>query len=496
MEASTDAGAKKPHFVLLTSPGIGHLIPVLELGKRLVTHHNSAVTVFIVTSHSSQAETQLTTEAAAAVGAPAGGNFFNVVKLPPPELSNVLDPAAAVVTRLCVLMRELIPTVRSAVQSLAVRPRALVVDLFGTECFVVAEELGIRKYLLGTSNAWFTALTIQTPVLDGEVEGEYVDQKEPLKIPGCRSVRPDEVVDPMLDRKDQVYIEYRRMGVEFRKADGILINTWEDLEPATLAALRNDDFFGRMVIQGDILAIGPLVRRPTCRPSDATSRELLSWLDKQPNESVVYVCFGSGGNLSTSQQIELAHGLEHSQQRFVWVVRQPTGVKDSAFFSSGKSEEDIDGIHHDLDNRYGLPEGFVERTRHVGLVVPEWSPQSEVLSHAAVGGFVCHGGWNSTLESIRSGVAMMMWPLYAEQRMNATLVAEELQLASRTETMPWRGVVGRDEVKGMIREVMVGEKGEGIRERVKAAQRSGEKALEEGVGSSYKALEMVVKKPC
>ncbi|CAI0420173.1 unnamed protein product, partial [Linum tenue] len=267
---------------------------------------------------------------------------------------------------------------------------------------------------------------------------------------------------------------------------GILINTWEDLEPTTLASLRNDDFFGRRVIQGDILAIGPLVRRPT-KPSDATSRELFSWLDKQPNESVVYVCFGSGGNLSTFQQIELAHGLEHSQQRFVWVVRQPTGVKDSAFFSSGKSEDDIDGIHHD---------GFLERTRHVGLVVPEWAPQSEVLNHAAVGGFVCHGGWNSTLESIRSGVAMMMWPLYAEQRMNATMVAEELQLASRTETMPWRVVVGRDEVKGMIREVMVGEKGEGIRERVKAAQRSGEKALEEGVGSSYKALEMVVKKSC
>ncbi|CAI0420177.1 unnamed protein product [Linum tenue] len=494
-KASPGAGAKKPHFVLLSSPGIGHLIPVLELGKRLVTHHNAAVTVFVVASRSSQAETELTTEAAAAAGgAPGSGNFFNVVRLPPPDLSNVLDPAAAMVTRLCVVMRELIPAIRAAVQSLAVRPTGLVVDLFGTECFVVAEELGIAKYVLGTSNAWFTALTIQLPVLDGEVEGEYVDQKEPLEIPGCRSVRPDEVVDPMLDRKDQVYIEYRRMGVEFRKADGILINTWEDLEPTTLAALRNDDFFGRKVIQGDILAIGPLVRCPT-RPSNPTSQDLFSWLDKQPNESVVYVCFGSGGNLSPEQQIELAHGLERSQQRFLWVVRRPTGVKDSAFFSSGKSEEDTKGIHHDLDSRYGLPVGFVERTRHVGLVVPEWSPQSEVLSHVAVGAFVCHGGWNSTLESVRSGVAMMMWPLYSEQRMNATLVAEELQLASRTETMPWRGVVGRDEVEGMIREVMVGEKGKGVRERVKAAQRSGEKALKEG-GSSYKALEMVVKKSC
>ncbi|KAK3224053.1 hypothetical protein Dsin_011078 [Dipteronia sinensis] len=38
----------KPHVALLASPGMGHVIPVLELAKRLTNHHNLHVTVFVV----------------------------------------------------------------------------------------------------------------------------------------------------------------------------------------------------------------------------------------------------------------------------------------------------------------------------------------------------------------------------------------------------------------------------------------------------------------
>ncbi|RVW73941.1 UDP-glycosyltransferase 72E1 [Vitis vinifera] len=45
----------KPHAALLASPGMGHLIPVLELGKRLITHHGFQVTVFVVATEVSPA---------------------------------------------------------------------------------------------------------------------------------------------------------------------------------------------------------------------------------------------------------------------------------------------------------------------------------------------------------------------------------------------------------------------------------------------------------
>nr|AFJ52925.1 UDP-glycosyltransferase 1 [Linum usitatissimum] len=497
METSTvdvNHHPQPPHIVLLASPGTGHLIPVLELGIRLVTHHNATVTVFVVaTDHSSPAEAHLILDATARAHYSSKNNTFNVVKLPPPDISNLTGPETAVVTHICMLMRETRPTLRSAMRSLEVPPAALVVDLFGTESFAIADEMEIGKYLLVTSNAWFTALALHTPALDREVDGQYVDQTEPLTIPGCRSIRPDEVVDPMLDRNDMQYVEYKRTGAEFAKADGILINTWEDLEPSTLAALRNDKFFGRSIIKGDVLSIGPLVRPSNNQRGPTEDDELFSWLDKQPKQSVIYVSFGSVGTLSTHQLNELAYGLELSKQRFVWVVRRPTDSNDSA----GGSGEIPGRLNY-------LPGGFLERTRYVGMVVPNWAPQAEVLSHPSVGWFLSHCGWNSTLESVTNGVPMVAWPMYAEQRMNSTLLAEELKVAARTKTLPWRGVVGRDEIAELVKKVMVGEEGVLIREKVNEVKWSGEKvnevkcsgekALKEGSGSSFRALASVVDK--
>ena len=44
--------------------------------------------------------------------------------------------------------------------------------------------------------------------------------------------------------------------------------------------------------------------------------DCLRWLDNQPRESVLFVCFGSGGTLSYDQMTELAIGLELSGQKF------------------------------------------------------------------------------------------------------------------------------------------------------------------------------------
>ena len=48
------------------------------------------------------------------------------------------------------------------------------------------------------------------------MKGEYVHQKEPLRIPGCASVRVEDLFDPLLDRTNQQYDEYMCAGIRLR----------------------------------------------------------------------------------------------------------------------------------------------------------------------------------------------------------------------------------------------------------------------------------------
>nr|GEV69852.1 hypothetical protein [Tanacetum cinerariifolium] len=52
-----------------------------------------------------------------------------------------------------------------------------------------------------------------------------------------------------------------------------------------------------------------------------------------------------------------------------------------------------------------LPPEFLAETSDRGLLA-SWCPQEQVPSHPSIGGFLTHSGWNSTIESISSGIAM------------------------------------------------------------------------------------------
>ena len=323
------------------------------------------------------------------------------------------------------------------------------------------------KYVFVTT-ALPLALAVYINILDKEVEGEYVDQKEPLRLPGCMPVRPDDVVDLLMNRTKHEYHVFLQAGLEISRSDGLMVNMWEDLDTKTLKAMREEECYGSL----PVYAVGPLFRPVE---QSGLKSELLDWLDEQPVESVIYVSFGVTGKLSAQQITELAWGLEHSQQRFVLVLR------------SNNKDKGINLLDY-------LPDGFLERTHNLGLVVTaDWVPQSAILGHGSVGGFLSHFGWNSVVESIISGVPMIAWPLYAEHKMNAALLAEELRVAVRPKIAPTKGVVGREEIEMMIRKVMEDhEEGKAMRARIQELKNSGEKAWAKG-GSSFNALSQIAK---
>ncbi|KAK9948675.1 hypothetical protein M0R45_004240 [Rubus argutus] len=460
-----DEMSSKPFVLLVPSPGMGHLIPFLELANCLVAHHNFQATVVVVSSNTSPAQSQ-------AIQSATTPKLFDIIELPPLDTtSSQVNAAGSVFTQLPAIMLEARSSLRSAISAMKLKPAAMIVDLFGISVLPVADEFQMLKYVR-VSCAWPLALLLYAPILDKEVEGEYLDQKEPLKIPGCKPVRPEDVVKPMMNRKDPEYESFIRIGSEIGvMSDGILVNTWEDLEPTSLKAMREDPEW-KQILKVPVYTFGPMIR-----PGGSSSPrgEVLGWLDMQPNASVIYISFGSGGVLSADQITEMAWGLEFSSQRFIWVVHPPS--KD------GDKGNDISAY---------LPQGFMARTHDKGLVVTTWAPQMEILAHSSVGGFLSHCGWNSSLESIMNGVPMITWPLYAEQKMVATMLVEELKVAIRSKVLPAKRVVGREEIEMMVRMIVEEKEGDEMRGRAKELKKSGETALSEG-GSSFNTLSELAK---
>lgn len=282
---------------------------------------------------------------------------------------------------------------------------------------------------------------------------------------------------PMLDRSSGEYDCFIDFFTHMPKSDGIIVNTFESLEPKAVKAISD----GLCVPNGStppVFCIGPLIASDKGRGSGGNTEECLTWLDSQPSRSVVFLCFGSLGLFTAEQLKEIAIGLERSGQRFLWVVRAPPT----------KTEVLLAGQDPDLDSL--LPGGFLDRTKERGLVVKSWAPQVAVLKHDSVGGFVTHCGWNSVLEAVCAGVSMVAWPLYAEQRLNRVLLVEEMKLAlwmNESED----GFVTADEVEKRVSEIMDSEKGKAVRDRVKAASEGAREAMSEG-GSSRVALAKLV----
>ncbi|GFS40044.1 UDP-glycosyltransferase 73B4 [Actinidia rufa] len=90
----------------------------------------------------------------------------------------------------------------------------------------------------------------------------------------------------------------------------------------------------------------------------------------------------------------------------------------------------------------GPPIGLDPTERERGLIIQGWAPQVLILDHEAIGGFVTHCGWNSTLEGVSAGVPMVTWPVFAEQFYNEKLVTEVLRVGVSVGVLQWKRTGG------------------------------------------------------
>ena len=252
-----------------------------------------------------------------------------------------------------------------------------------------------------------------------------------------------------------------------RRASAIILNTFDAFEHDVLNALSS--------ILPPVFSIGPLnLLLNSITDKDLKSigsnlwkeePECIEWLDSKDPNSVVYVNFGSITVMTNEQLIEFAWGLANSKKTFLWVIRPDLVAGDKAV----------------------LPPEFVTETRNRGLL-SSWCPQEQVLAHPAIGGFLTHNGWNSTLESVCGGVPMICWPFFAEQQTNCRFCVKEWEIGMEIE-----GDVKRDGVETLVRELMDGPKGKEMKKKALEWKKLAGSSACDPHGSSFLNLDKLVR---
>ncbi|XP_017217431.1 UDP-glycosyltransferase 83A1-like [Daucus carota subsp. sativus] len=249
-------------------------------------------------------------------------------------------------------------------------------------------------------------------------------------------------------------------AVKFAAENGtiVLCNTWYELDSSSCSMIPN------------ILPIGPLAAIRTLRPSGGTflsqDSTCLSWLDKQPSNSVIYIAFGSTAVFSQKQFDELALGLELSGHSFLWVVR-PNIV-------SGSSHE-------------YYPDNFLERIASRGMIV-KWAPQEKVLAHPSISCFFSHCGWNSTMEGVSNGVPFLCWPYLWDQFDNKKYICEMWKVGLALDCDE-DGIISRHEIKTKINNLVTND---GMKMNAKKLMEDAKKSVSQG-GGSYENFKSLVK---
>eukprot|EP01018_Ginkgo_biloba_P013103 Gb_10131 [translate_table: standard] len=484
-----------PHLVLIPSLGIGHLIPFMELSKKLagrgfaisflVSHHHvtfvQAKLSTAITAHGLDIRI-IDLQESEGVDLKVNGNSVGANQIPPLLALNETLLRLPLENLLCKLFAQ----DNNIGHGLQLPPPVCIVsDFFLAWTITVAAKFGIPSVNFETSAAYAKNLVeilwMKLPRnLERTESGQYIVPDQPNYTVVSASQMSPGLAEA--DESDPKHLFYKRIFAMNWQSWMTIANTFYELE-----SVHIDHFQKRYA--GPVRAIGPLLPDTVFNggylstgPAAQSAAAEVDWLDDRSPGSVVYVSFGSENSVSTAQIYELALGLEASEKPFVWILRHPSD--DDISINGSSSHEAV------LEC---LPDGFCRRTENRGRIVTGWTDQLAVLCHSSVGAFISHCGWNSTLEAIATGVPLICWPLSAEQPFNAMFIVEEAMCGMQVEKGKEDGLVRKEEVERVVRCMLESED-----ESVAVLKRNGRKlkelaknAISEG-GSSSKNFDMLV----
>uniref|UniRef100_A0A5B6ZJ11 Glycosyltransferase n=1 Tax=Davidia involucrata TaxID=16924 RepID=A0A5B6ZJ11_DAVIN len=465
------------HVYFFPLMGHGHMIPILDTAKLFASRgvRTTIITTPLNASVFTKTTNNLGTEISICVikfpaveaGLPEGCESAD--QLPSPEMIPKFYKATKM------LQEPLEHVLREG------RPDCLVADMFFPWATHVAAKFDIPRLIFHVTG--FFALCASESVRLYKPQKSLSSDSEPFIVPNLpHDVKLTRMQLGDHEREDSDTDHFGKLLTQAKESEltsyGVIVNSFYELEPAYADHYRK-------VLGRKAWHVGPVSLCTSTEVEDKAHRgkeasidkhECLEWLDSKKPNSVVYVCFGSMSIFTAAQLYEIAMGLEASGQHFIWVVRK------------GKNEEENDEI-------MWVPEGYEERMKGKGLIIRGWAPQVLILDHQAVGGFVTHCGWNSTLEGVSAGVPMVTWPLFADQFYIEKLVTDILRIGLSVGVHQWTTKasdgIKREAIEKAVKRIMVGEEAEEMRSRARAFKDMARKAVEEG-GSSYSDLNALI----
>jgi abscisate beta-glucosyltransferase len=449
--------------------GGGHQIPMIDTA-RVFASHGVASTILTTPSTALQFQNSITRDQKSNIS-------ITIHTLTAPENTEITEADMFVGPRSDTFLLE--PLKMFLLEH---RPDCIVVDTFHCWAGDIIDELKIPRIDF-TGNGCFPGCVIENTRKHVVLENLSSDS-EPFIIPGL----PDRIEMtrsqiPIFARNPSEF-PYRIKPLE-EKSFGNVINSFYDLEPAYVDYIRNK--LGKKTwLVGPVSLYNRSLEDKKERGKQPTMdvQSCLNWLNSKKPNSVLYISFGSIARLHMKQIKEIAYGLEASDQSFIWVVGK--------IINSSKEEETC------IEN--WVLDGFEERMKEIdkGLIFRGWAPQLLILEHEAIGGFLTHCGWNSTLEGVCAGVPMITWPLSAEQFTNEKLVTDVLRIGVQVGSREWswdeerKELVGREKVEFAVKKLMVkSEEVEEMRQRVRHIAENAKKAVVEG-GTSYGDIDSLI----
>ncbi|KAG0623188.1 hypothetical protein M758_3G155000 [Ceratodon purpureus] len=503
--------ASMPHVVVCPDSDAGHNIPFLQFVRRLGAE---GVVITIVSSdrHILELKSLVGSPDLIPQGVPLRllGLRDNKPHLPNSEWRKLLREGNKENLRVIQLLQELVTDIASS-DSLQLRgvqpagpPVCIIYDMFNVWAQTGAKKLHIESHLLWVSPACGASCALEASRLfqDGRLPITR-DTRDMIfsDIPGLPPTRAMDLPAPLLEPSASLGEVQKRFS-HVSQADVILINTCYALEKPVLDARSRNERVGSPDLQAKyFLDIGPLLLETSVSDGGAggTTQQIseetdpcMLWLNTQAPNSVLFISFGSVATLSARQLVEMALGLEASGSCFLWILKPP-----NAGPSTAASRTPVPVMEY-------LPPGFEERIMGRGMCYSGWAPQTRILKHPAVGGFLSHCGWNSSLETLSAGVPVLAWPMNSEQHLIRRSFVDKLKVAIELKANAYtkeelesdvpRPVVfmSKEEIARKARSLMQEAEGQVVRENIQKLWTECLEAVAAG-GSSRRNLETYVR---